>query len=420
MQAETTTMKPKILIITARRWFTAARLAMAFASSGCQVEIAGPSNHPVMLTRGIAARHSFYALNPIRSLHAAIRKSLPVLVVPADDLATNYLYRLYHQALSIDEGSSFFIRALLQRSLGDPESFPVLSSRTAFLAAAQSKGIPTLPTENLADQASLHRWLSVNPLPAVLKADGTSGGEGVKIVRTPAEAARAWRKLRAPLDIARVIHRTTVERDLHHIVPWILRRRRTVSIQPFISGRDANIAVACWKGELLGAISADVLQTSRPRGPAALVELSQDDQMLAAARTMVKALNLSGLCGFDFVSDDKTGRTFLIEINARATQTCHLPYGVPRDLIPALVSKLEGRALPNLNESRRRGIIALFPSAWQSGVPKEMLDSTHQDIPWEEPRLVEAGFAGKSKSLYEKYMHTRARLRPRPLAGENR
>jgi hypothetical protein len=254
----------------------------------------------------------------------------------------------------------------------------------------------------------------------VLKADGTSGGEGVKIIRTPAEAVKAWRKLHAPLDLARVIHKIGVERDLHQILPWILRRRRTVSIQPFISSRDANIAVACWKGELLGAISLDVLQTTRPRGPAALVELSQDDQMLAAARTMVKALNLSGLCGFDFVTDDKTGRTFLIEINARATQTCHLPYGAPRDLIPALVSKLEGRPLPNLNESRRRGIIALFPSAWQSAVSKEMLDSTHQDIPWEEPRLVEAGLAGKSKSFYEKYMHTRGRLRPRPLAGENR
>lgn len=416
MQAESTAMKPKILIITARRWFTAARLAMAFTSSGCRVEIACPLNHPVMLTRGIAARHSFHALNPIRSLHAAIRKSLPLLVVPTDDLATNYLYRLYHQAPFIDEASSFFIRALLQRSLGDPESFPVLSSRTAFLAAAQSHGIPTLPTENLPDQASLDRWLSLNALPAVLKADGTSGGEGVKIVRTSAEAAKVWRKLRAPLDIARVVHKVGVERDLHHIVPWIMRRRRTVSIQPFVSGSDANIAVACWKGELLGAISADVLQVSRPRGPAALVEISQDDQMLGAARTMVKALSLSGLCGFDFVTDDKTGQTFLIEINARATQTCHLPYGAPRDLIPALVSRLQGRPLPNLNESRRRGIIALFPSAWQSGVPKEMLDSTHQDIPWDEPRLVEAGFAGKSKSFYEKYLHTRGGLQAQALS----
>src|ERR1700751_830953 len=419
MQAESTTMKPTILIVTARRWFSAARLAMTFVSSGCRVEIACPSSHPVMLPREIPPRHSFYTFSPIHSLHSAIRRSSPVLVVPADDLATNYLYRLYHQARSIGKGTSPFIRALLQRSLGEPDSFSVLSSRSAFLAAAQANGIATPATKDLPDVDALHRWLSFNPLPAVLKADGTAGGEGVKIVRTVKEAVAAWHKLRAPLDLARVIHKTGIERDMHHIVPWIRLRRRVVSIQPLIVGRDANIAVACWKGELLGAISFDVLQASRPRGPAALVELSHDDQMLAAARTIVKQLNLSGLCGLDFVTEDKTGRTYLIEINARATQTCHLPYGTPRDLVPALVSKLEGRPLPNLNESRRRGIIALFPGAWQSGVSKEMLDSTHQDIPWEEPRLVEAGFAEKRKFSYEKYMQIWGRFRPRALAGDS-
>lgn len=408
--AEKQTMKPKILIVTARRWFSAARLAMAFASEGCPVEIVCPSSHPVMLTRGIAARHSFYAFSPIRSLHSAIRKSLPALVVPTDELATHYLYRLYDRAPSINEGTSEFIRSLLQCSLGDPVSFAVLSSRAASLTAAQASGIPAVSSENLPDEAAIDRWLSLNPLPAVIKADGTSGGEGVSIVRTRTEAITAWRKLRAPLDLAHVIHKTGFERDLHHIVPWIMRSRRTVSIQPFISGRDANIAVACWKGELLGAISLDVLQTCRPKGPAALVELSQDEQMLTAARIIVKRLNLSGLCGFDFVTDDKSGRPYLVEINPRATQTCHLPYGAPRSLVPALVSRVEGTPLPSLNESRRRGIIALFPLAWQSGVSKEMLDSTHQDIPWEEPRLVKAGFAGKSKSFYQKYMHIRGRL----------
>jgi hypothetical protein len=421
MQLESPTMKPKILVVTTRRWFSAARLAMAFAAAECRVEIVCPSRHPVMLTRGVAARHPLRALSPVRSLHSAVHRSLPDLVVPTDDFAVAYLHRLYEGAPSIHEGSSLFIQTLLRRSLGDSASFLPLASRTKFLASASAEGIPTLPTQDVPDLPALHQWLSANALPAVLKADGTYGGEGVRIVRTEAEAVKAWRTLRAPLSFAHLVKKTGFERDSYHVIPWISRRRRTVSIQPFMHGRDSNIAVACWKGELLGAISFDVLRSWRPKGPAALVELSHNDQMLHAARTMVRKLNLSGLCGFDFLIDDVARRTTLLEINPRATQTCHLPYGVPRDLIGSLVSALAGRPLPGLNESRRRGIIALFPLAWQSGITREMLDSTHQDIPWEEPRLVEAGFAGNERSFYEKCVQVWARINATgQFAGESK
>lgn len=421
MHSESKTMNPGILIITTRRWFSAARLAIAFNAAGCRVEIACPRNHPALLTRGIALRHPFRALSPVRSLHAAIRKSQPDLLIPTDEIAANYLYRLYDEAPAIDEGASASIRLLLERSLGDPASFPALSSRTGFLAVAQAEGIPTPPTQDLPDLPALEQWLDENQLPAVLKADGTSRGEGVKIVCTRKDAFSQWLKLRAPLGIGHVIRKSGFESDTHHIVPWLKRQPRAVSIQPFISGQDSNIAVACWKGELLGAVSADVLRACRPKGPGALVELSHNDQMLKAVRTLVRRLNLSGLCGFDFMTEDVTGRSYLIEINARATQTSHLPYGVPRDLIASLVSALAGHPLPAVNEARRRGIIALFPLAWHSGVSREMLESTLQDIPWEEPRLVFAGFARKDKSFYSQTLP----MWPgsdanEPLAGESK
>jgi hypothetical protein len=413
-------MKPRILLITTRRWFPAARLAMAFTAAGCRVEITCPRNHPALLTRGIALRHTFHALSPIRSLHATIRKSRPDLLIPTDEIATTYLYRLYLQASAIDEDTSPSVRSLLERSLGEAASFPVLSSRSAFLAIAQAEGIPTPPTHNVPDQQSLERWLNANPLPAVLKADGTSRGEGVKIVCTRKDALKEWRKLRAPFGLTHVIRKSGFESDTHYIVPWIKRQQRAVSIQPYISGQDSNIAVACWKGELLGAVSLDVLRSCRPKGPGALVELSHDDQMLKAVRALVRRLNLSGLCGFDFMTEDGTGRAYLIEINARATQTCHLPYGVPRDLITSLVSAVSGRPLPPLNEARKRGIIALFPLAWQCGVSRQMLDSTLQDVPWEEPRLVEAGFARKDKSFYSNSLHVWPGGKAGPLAGASK
>ncbi|MGC2161193.1 MAG: ATP-grasp domain-containing protein [Silvibacterium sp.] len=420
MQSENNITKPTILIVATRRWFPAARLAMAFAAAGCRVEIACPSGHPALLTGSIAARHSLRAFAPMRSLHSAIRKSRPDLLVPADTVAAMYLHRLYQKEPSLRKGPASYIRALLQRSLGDPNNFPALASRARFLAAAQAEGVSILPTQNIPDEPALRRWLALNPLPAVLKADGTSRGEGVSIVCTTKEAVRAWRKLRAPFGLARFARRSGSEHGSLQKIPWIRRRIRTVSIQPFVHGRDSNIAVACWNGELLSAISLDVLRTSHQNGPAVLVELVQNDDMLNVARSLVKRLNLSGLCGLDFITEYTTGRSYLIEINPHATQTCHLPHGIPRDLIVSLVSALAGRPLPLLNQARKYGIIALFPFAWQSGVTKETLSSAFQDVPWEEPQLVEAGFALEKRPSYRKYVRRWRRARTqRPPVEES-
>lgn len=404
MPSESFSLNPKVLIVTSRRWFSETRLAMAFASAGCAVEIVCPSRHPARLIHGVAARYPLRALSPVRSLHAAICKARPDLLIPTDVVSAAYARRLYNRAPMMDRDTGPFVRALLERSFGSPNQLSVLASRTGFLAAARSEGILTPPTQTLASRTALERWLHDNPLPAVMKADETASGEGVEIVCTYKEALKAWHRLRAPLGLRHFYMRPGLERPSHFFLPWIRRKPRTVSIQPFIPGRDATITVACWQGEILGSISLDVLRSSRPKGPAVLVELTHNDAMLRAARVMVRKFNLSGLCGFDFIIEHATDRTYLIEVNARATQTSHLPYGVPRDLIASLVSKLSGRALPTLNEARRRGIISLFPLAWQSGLTNEALASTLQDIPWEEPSLVEAGFTPERRSLIERFI----------------
>ncbi|HTV04858.1 MAG TPA: ATP-grasp domain-containing protein [Acidobacteriaceae bacterium] len=374
---------------------------MAFAAAGCRVEIVCPSKHPVRLIRGIAARYSLSPFAPVRSLHRAIRKAAPDLLIPTDVSTAGYVRHLYNKAPLIDRASAPFVRTLLERSLGAPENLAILSSRTGFLAMAQSEGILTPPTQTLASKSALDQWLQTNPLPAVMKADETASGEGVEIVRTHKEAAKAWRRLHAPFSLGGFFMSSGMEHSPQSFLPWLRRAPRTVSIQPFISGRDATITVACWKGKIVGAISLDVLRVSRPKGPAVLVELTHNDAMLNAARTIVRKFRLSGLCGFDFITEHETERTYLIEANPRATQTSHLPYGVPRDLVSSLVAALSSRPLPAVNEAPRRGIIALFPAAWQAGLSRQTLDSSLQDIPWDEPQLVKAGFTQPRESFYE-------------------
>lgn len=410
-------MMPKVLIVTTRRWFSAARLAMAFADNGCTVDVVCPSRHPVMLTHALHRHHVFRGLSPLRSLHAGILSSEPDLIVPTDDLAAGHLHRLYQAAEQFHHPSAPRVRKLLERSLGASESYPLLSSRSSFLAVAREEGIQTPETTQVTSEKEVVDWLASNGLPAVFKADGTSGGEGVRIAHTADQALRAFRCLSAPLGTATVLKRTLFDQDTNHVVPWLLRHKPVVSVQPFFAGRDANIALACWKGEVLRSVSVDVVHTWRPKGPAVLVRLREGGDMLQASEKLVRRLKLSGLCGFDFMVDESTGKACLIEINARATQTCHLPHGWPRDMIGSLSSKIGARPAEQKVDQPVSELIALFPLAWQTSAATGFLASAYQDVPWGEPALVRKGFAGKRQSAYEKWMQLRSRFRPDETAS---
>ena len=398
----------KILIATTCRWISAARLAIAFRQAGCTVEAVGPGASPLHGLSAISRMYPFQGLKPVRSVQGALRQSSPDLVVPIDDLAGICLHRL------AGEGPAE-VKALLAASLGRVESYSILESRELFLQAAAEEGVLTPESATLESDGDVAAWVAAHGLPAVLKADGTSGGEGVKIVANEAEALRAYRQLRAPLSIAVVAKRTGIDKDLNHVLPWLLRKQRRVSAQSFIDGRDANIAVACWQGEVLASISAKVIQAVRPKGPAAVIQLIGEEEagkaMLDAARRVVKRLGLSGLCGMDFMIERATGRPWLIEINARATQTCHLVSEAGSDLVGELVEKITGggmrkqadgiqaerteaeqRSLRQCGDSKGR-TIALFPPAWQIDAGSEALRDAYFDLPAGEPGLIRAGLA---------------------------
>ena len=211
------------------------------------------------------------------------------------------------------------------------------------MALVRELGVRVPETKTVDSPDQVEEWLSQFGFPAVLKADGTSGGEGVKIVHTLPEALRAYKILHAPLATVVAAKRTFIDRDSNCIVPWLMQHPRQVSIQRFVAGPDATVAVACWQGEALASIDAEVLQTSRPKGPATIVRLCQDGDRLQAVRKIVRKLGFSGLCGFDFMIDAANGNSYLIEMNARATQTCSLPLGPQRDLISSFCTALSGQ-----------------------------------------------------------------------------
>ncbi len=384
---------------------------MAFANFDCEVEAVHPSKHLLDHVASLGRSHPYNGLAPLASIQAAIVSAQPNLIIPCDDVAALHLHHLYESVGRKTDAESQKIRAVLEESLGNSEYYPLIESRNAVAAIARSEGIPAPHTNCVSSEEQVKAWIKERGLPAVLKADGTSGGEGVKIVRTQKEALQAFRILRSPVRAHIVIKRALIDRETNLVRPWLQRRKRTVSIQSFVTGQDANIAIACWRGKVLGSISAQVLCTTKPKGPASLVRLLPDGEMLRAAEKIVGRLKISGLCGLDFMIDEKTNTAYFIEINARATQTCHLVLSNGRNLLASLYAQLaksEARKMPAVTTNE---IIAIFPSAWLSNPACGFFHAAYHDVPWDEPKLVRAGMARPHRFSYETWREIWPKLR---------
>ena len=91
--------------------------------------------------------------------------------------------------------------------------------------------------------------------------------------------------------------------------------------------------------------------------------------------------------GLDFMIEKGTHAAYLIEMNPRCTTLCHLQLGQGRNMVGALWAQLSGQPLPETPPVTENDLIAYFPQAWTS--KDQLLESSFQDIPREEPKLVD-------------------------------
>ena len=370
---------------------------MALAAAGCVVDALCPTDHPLGMTSVVRRTHDYNGLFPSTSFARAIRHSRPDLVIPADDLATWHLQDLHQQQANSGESGNEFCR-LIERSIGPAEGFAVVRARNAFMQLAEEEGIRVPHTEVIANLSDLQDWIARMGFPVVLKANGTSGGEGVKVVRTIEDAERAFLKLQAPPLLARAIKRTIFDHDLTLVWPSLSRRRRTINAQTFVAGHEATSAIACWKGKVVASLHFEVIEKVGATGHATVVRQIEHPEMSAAAEKIVRSLTLSGLHGFDFMLEADTGKAHLIEINPRTTQVGHLALGPGRDLTTALYSVMTGESVRPTPKVTEKDTIALFPQEWKRDPESPFLMSAYHDVPWQEPAMVACCVSDAQKS----------------------
>jgi hypothetical protein len=389
-------VKPTALIATTVRWFPTARLVVALANAGFTVDSVCPSHHPVGKTGVVRKIYRYHGLDALTSFSDAIAAAKPDLILPGDDLATQHLHLLYAQEQRKGGAGGAFC-TLLERSFGAPENFPVLYARTKFIALAQAEGIRVPKTAVIRDSGDLKKWIAQAGLPTVLKTDGSSGGDGVRVVRTLVDAERALRVLQAPPLLARAAKRALIDQDMTLVWPSLRRRRSIVNAQTCVPGREATSLTACWKGTVLASLHFEVIHKEVSSGPATVLRLIENAEMSTAAEKMAQRLNLSGLHGFDFMLESQTGNAYLIEINPRMTQVGHLTLGLGRDIPAALYSAVSGQAVRPAPKVSEDNTIALFPQEWIRDPASPFLHSAYHDVPWDKPELIRACVRARRK-----------------------
>jgi thioesterase domain-containing protein/glutathione synthase/RimK-type ligase-like ATP-grasp enzyme len=381
-------MKPRVLLAQSLIWPNVARLSIVFHAAGFEVDVIAPQRHPVHNMRSPHRSLRYRSASPRASLKAAIEASRPQLIVPCDDRIVAHLHALHGEtaATGNSDGSSWMSK-LIESSLGAPQSYNLLRSRSQLGALAGLPDIRVPQTDPVATLRQLREWIGRHGAPAVLKLDGTWGGRDVILIRNSSETALAFLKMQLHRSRTRQLKKALSDRDIEPLLDFVRRPARGVSVQAFVPGRLANCAIACWRGEVLASIAVEVVQRAADFGIATVVRPVVGEAMIATARSISRHLELSGIYGFDFVMDADSQQANLIEINPRATQINHLPFGTGGDFATALRLALEGKARAENAMARDAGEIALFPQEWQRDPTSAYLTSAYHDVPHEEPEL---------------------------------
>ncbi len=380
--------RPKVLLTDTNRWPSPARLAMGLAAAGCTVSaLCLTRGHPLLHTSVVRETYPYSSLRPLESLISAIESAKPQIIVPCDDRGVQHLHELYAYALSLGASGKSLVD-LLEFSLSDPASFPIVSGRCELLEIARAEGIRVPETRLISGIADFNGWQNSHGLPWVLKGDGTFGGRGVRIADSLPQAHALFFEIQNMFRLRRALKRAIVNRDPFWLLPWWQGVKPAIIVQSFVVGRPANCAAFCWQGEVKALVGVEVVSSDGMLGPANIVRVIDNPEMKLAADRIARRLNLSGFFGLDFMIEETSGATYLIEMNPRCTPLSHLQLGPGRNLVEALSAQLLDRPPRDIPPVTEMDLIAYFPQAWHN--KSEFLPASFQDFPQGEPELVEA------------------------------
>ena len=354
-------------------------MAIALLKNGCTVSAISPRSHLLSFVDGISILYRYSSTDSLASLRRAVVDAKPDIVVPCDDGAAAQCRALH----DLDSN----LGRLIEKSLGSLQSFGVLENRYRFLSTSRDLGLCTPRTQKVVQKQDLIDWHQICGEKAVVKVDGDSGGNGVRICESLAESLSAFEALRRSPNRLAAWKRIFVDKD--PLALWLRKQPRQITVQEYIDGRPANCMVLSWQGRMLALVSVVVVAADGPTGAATVVRVIDDARMEEAARTLSAHLQVSGFFGLDFVIERATGLPYLIEINPRCTQLGHLEATAGGSLAAGLATVLRGEGRLEGEPAPVGTRFALFPQSVAAGpLVKPLVDASLLDVPVNAPQMI--------------------------------
>jgi len=382
--------RPSVVVVATVHWASTTRLCLALAESGFEVVALAPDGHALHRLNGIVARSiGRTRAHGLSEIIRTVESRAPDLLVPADERAIDFMRILYLRSIGGKGRNAGQMAALIEASLGSPSAFVFAAQKSRLISLAQREGLLVPATNVVDDILELRRLVAKAQFPLVLKRDGTCGGQGVRIVSNAADAERSFVGLRTSAGPLATLKKALKKLDLSYL-DGLCGNRPVITLQKYIVGLPANRAVVCHRGQVLAGLSVEALETMDATGPATVIRVIDSPEMSDAAARVVRHLGLSGFVGFDFMLEAATGRAYLIEMNGRPTQICHLALDADSDMIGALAARLPSmvrrRPIPNINGPT----VALFPQESWRDPDSGYLTSAFHDVPRHLPEFIAA------------------------------
>lgn len=372
---------PVLLIATATRWFGAARVPRSLANAGFEVTLLAP--------RGSLAEHSGFVakighlpdnatpMQWVFAFAASVSATSPRFVIPCDDTALRLLQMLI---LNPPEGMQAQLQlqlaTLIRDSLGDPAHYRASVDKTLLPPAAEALGVPVPPYTIAGELSEAEAFTRKHGYPVVLKRNHSSAGSGVAICTDPGHLARSFAELRRAA--TQDFERSGTDRLL---------------VQAYIAGPTKFYPSMAWKGSILvGYAGERVVASPEPMGPPTVNRYHHSPELRALASKLAAGFGMTGFFSPEFVEDGRTGRPYLLEINRRIVGGAHRGAAMNADHWAALHAALAGALCPtrsDLDEAEEH-VTVHFPQEWLRDPHSRWLREYPVDVPWDEPKLIEA------------------------------
>jgi len=205
------------------------------------------------------------------------------------------------------------ILAATKTAMMDTNTLMRLHCKARLAELAEEVGIATPQNFLPRSMDEAREMIETVDLPVVVKMRQTSGAAGLRLVHD----------------------RKKLEKEYFSVVKTnSLTDSSLPMLQQMIQGPTTCTLELCNHGRVLGEVMYRGVRTMpRDGGTTVLRESRLDEPCSEAAHKLIEHLNFHGLCGFDFVIDEKTGQPYLVDGNCRITPAITMAYHGGCDMI---------------------------------------------------------------------------------------